>query len=126
MQNQPVSNKQAGFSLVELAIVMVIIGLIVSAIAVGSSTMNAAKTQKFVKQCVTPAATALLGGQVATCTNAGTSTTHGCTLAAGVVTCLGAGATDTGEYGAKAISVACGSTTSGGAITGCVFTSPAP
>lgn len=47
---------EQGFSLVEMAIVMVIIGLIVAAVTVGKSTMQSAETlkayQKFVVPCV--------------------------------------------------------------------------
>ncbi|MEO5379020.1 MAG: prepilin-type N-terminal cleavage/methylation domain-containing protein [Magnetococcus sp. DMHC-6] len=47
-------HKEKGFSLVELAIVMVIIGLIVSAIAVGRTTMRKGEAMKAYQQWINP------------------------------------------------------------------------
>ncbi|MBF0179750.1 MAG: prepilin-type N-terminal cleavage/methylation domain-containing protein [Magnetococcales bacterium] len=46
--------QEGGFSLVEMAIVLVIIGLIVSAIGVGNSTMRKAEANKVVHQFLIP------------------------------------------------------------------------
>ena len=55
-RTRDIPNKEKGFSLVEMAIVMVIIGLIVTAVTVEKSTMQSAETlkayQKFVVPCV--------------------------------------------------------------------------
>ena len=45
---------EQGFSLVEMAIVMVIIGLIVAAVTVGKSTMQSAETLKAYQKVVVP------------------------------------------------------------------------
>lgn len=55
-------HKQRGFSLVEMAIVMVIIGLIVAAVTVGKSTMQSANTMKAFKQVVEPCVAAVHEG----------------------------------------------------------------
>ncbi|MBF0295737.1 MAG: prepilin-type N-terminal cleavage/methylation domain-containing protein [Magnetococcales bacterium] len=99
----------AGFSLVELAIVLVIIGLIVSAVAVGNSTMEQARAQKHLKRCVVPTASVALaggtsnadctGGSAPTCTASGATTGGGNTI----VTCTGLTAAE--------FTACCGSTT---------------
>ena len=61
---------EQGFSLVEMAIVMVIIGLIVAAVTVGKSTMQSAETlkvyQKIVVPCVSAVSEAIRNGAAAT------------------------------------------------------------
>ncbi|NGZ06427.1 MAG: prepilin-type N-terminal cleavage/methylation domain-containing protein [Magnetococcales bacterium] len=52
--------REAGFSLVEMAIVLVIIGLIVSAIAVGKSTMAKGEATKAFQQFINPYIQAVL------------------------------------------------------------------
>ncbi|MBF0371481.1 MAG: prepilin-type N-terminal cleavage/methylation domain-containing protein [Magnetococcales bacterium] len=47
-------NRESGFSLVEMAIVFVIIGLIVSAIAVGRTTMRKGESIKAYQQFINP------------------------------------------------------------------------
>ena len=53
---------QHGFSLVEMAIVMVIIGLVVAAVTVGKSTMQSANTMKAFKQVIEPCVAAVHEG----------------------------------------------------------------
>jgi len=50
---------EQGFSLVEMAIVMVIIGLIVAAVTVGKSTMKSAETLKAYQKVVVPCVAAV-------------------------------------------------------------------
>lgn len=50
---------EQGFSLVEMAIVMVIIGLIVAAVTVGKGTMKGAETLKAYQKVVVPCVSAL-------------------------------------------------------------------
>jgi len=50
---------EQGFSLVEMAIVMVIIGLIVAAVTVGKSTMQSAETLKAYQKVVVPCVAAI-------------------------------------------------------------------
>ena len=53
---------EQGFSLVEMAIVMVIIGLIVAAVTVGKSTMKSAETLKVYQKIVVPCVAAVSEG----------------------------------------------------------------
>ena len=53
---------EQGFSLVEMAIVMVIIGLIVAAVTVGKSTMKSAETLKAYQKLVVPCVAAVNEG----------------------------------------------------------------
>ena len=53
---------EQGFSLVEMAIVMVIIGLIVAAVTVGKSTMQSAETLKVYQKIVVPCVAAVSEG----------------------------------------------------------------
>ena len=53
---------EQGFSLVEMAIVMVIIGLIVAAVTVGKSTMKSAETLKAYQKLVVPCVAAVSEG----------------------------------------------------------------
>lgn len=53
---------EKGFSLVEMAIVMVIIGLIVAAVTVGKSTMQSAETLKVYQKIVVPCVAAVSEG----------------------------------------------------------------
>ena len=55
-------HKHHGFSLVEMAIVMVIIGLIVAAVTVGKSTMKSAETLKAYQKIVVPCVAAVSEG----------------------------------------------------------------
>ncbi|MBF0262349.1 MAG: prepilin-type N-terminal cleavage/methylation domain-containing protein [Magnetococcales bacterium] len=64
------NRREAGFSLVEMAIVLVIIGLIVSAIAVGKTTMAKGEATKTFQQFINPYIQAVLSNYQGTGTTA--------------------------------------------------------